>query len=232
MPESRFSSRYLLLVAQLNSALAAADEKAFEDALDGVLRQREAGLLADVQRLSDSLLAALNRFRTDSRIVTLAEKEIPDARLRLDHVLEMTEKAAHRTLDLIEGAVPMADATVRRTIEISDTLDDHTHNEIRTFLTETRGNMEGIRGNLKEVMLTQGFQDLSGQILRSVRTLIGETETVLAELAALAGEASGEKPGTTAPSGTTLEGPAVPGVTQGAMAGQSDIDDLMAGLGI
>jgi len=231
MPESRFSSRYLLLVAQLNSALAAADEKAFEEALDGVLRQRESGLLADVQRLSDSLLAALNRFRTDSRIVTLAEKEIPDARLRLDHVLEMTEKAAHRTLDLIEGAVPMADATVRRTVEIADTLDDHTHNEIRTFLAETRGNMEGIRGNLKEVMLTQGFQDLSGQILRSVRTLIGETETVLAELAALAGEAEGGKP-PEAPSGTALEGPAVPGVTQGAVAGQSDVDDLIAGLGI
>lgn len=231
MAESRFSSRYLLLVAQLNSALAAGDESAFEEALDAVLRQREAGLLTDVRRLSDSLLAALTRFRVDSRIVTLAERDIPDARLRLDHVLEMTEKAAHRTLDLIEGSAPLADATVRRTIEISDTLDDRTHNEIRAFLDETRGHMEGIRGNLREVMLTQGFQDLSGQILRSVRTLIGETETVLAELAELASDAgAGAASGTSDP--RSPSGPAVPGVTQGAVSGQSDVDDLIAGLGI
>jgi chemotaxis protein CheZ len=228
MRDSRIPGRYLLLTARLNSALAAGDTAAFEAALDDTLREREESLLSEVQRLSDSLLAALDRFRTDSRIVALANKEIPDARLRLDHVLQMTEEAAHKTLDLIETSVPLADATTRKTMEFSEHLDDRSHNEIRLFLDETRRNMGDIRGNLQEVMLTQGFQDLTGQILRSVRTLIGETEVALGELAALAGgneEAVAVRKG-------GLEGPAVPGVTADAVTGQGDVDDLIAGLGI
>ena len=34
---------------------------------------------------------------------------MPDARVRLDHVLKLTEDAAHRTLDLVERSGPLAD---------------------------------------------------------------------------------------------------------------------------
>ena len=38
---------------------------------------------------------------------------MPDARLRLDHVLKLTDEAAHRTLDLVEQSGPLAERTAR-----------------------------------------------------------------------------------------------------------------------
>jgi chemotaxis protein CheZ len=221
--------RYRGIMAQLNHAFAASDTAAFEVAMDELLRTRESVVLSNVARVSESLLAALTRFRSDSRIVTLAAREIPDARLRLDHVLQMTEEAAHRTLDLIEKSVPMAEATVRDATALSDTLDQRSHMEIRHFLGDVSGNARKVRENLTEVMLAQGFQDLTGQILKGVRTLIGEVEAILDELAAITGVS---RDGVAEACSLTPEGPVVPGVKRNSVSGQGDVDDLIAGLGI
>ncbi len=227
MSNTEFTSRYRGRIAQLNHAYAAGDAAAFEATLDAMYEGRPA-VMAEVVKLSDNLQQALARFRDDSRMAVLAHREIPDARLRLDHVLSMTEDAANKTLDLIELSVPLANATVRNATELMASLDDRSHNDIRHFLEETRGNFEAVRANLSEVMLTQGFQDLTGQILRGVQRLIGEVEKTLGELTRITGVAFDHAP----PSPTALEGPAVPGVTHNAIHGQSDVDDLIAGLGI
>jgi chemotaxis protein CheZ len=141
----------------------------------------------------------------------------------------MTEEAAHKTLDLIEQAAPLAETTARDARILAETLDSRSHSDIRHFLGEVQGSAEKVRANLTEVMLAQGFQDLTGQILHGIRKLIGEVESVLDELAQI--------------SGVPLErvaklhsidpaGPAVPGVTVNAVASQTDVDDLIAGLGI
>ncbi|MEJ0100939.1 MAG: protein phosphatase CheZ [Pseudomonadota bacterium] len=227
MLNTEFTSRYRGKIAQLNHAYAAGDAAAFEVALDAMYEGRPS-VMAEVVKLSDDLQQALARFRDDSRMAALAHKEIPDARLRLDHVLSMTEQAANKTLDLIELSVPLANATVRSTTELMASLDDRSHNEIRRFLDETRGNFEAVRTNLSEVMLTQSFQDLTGQILRGVQRLIGEVEKTLGELTRITGVTFDQAQA----SPTALEGPAVPGVTQNAINGQADVDDLIAGLGI
>ena len=66
-------------------------------------------LLEQLQDLTLNLRSALDRFRLDSRLTRLAEKEVPDARERLMHVLKLTDQAAHRTLDLVEQSCPPAD---------------------------------------------------------------------------------------------------------------------------
>jgi chemotaxis protein CheZ len=221
--------RFRSLMANLNQAFSAADATGFEAALGSLLKERESKVLGDVARLSESLLDALTRFRSDSRIVALAARDIPDARLRLDHVLQMTEDAAHKTLDLIERATPLADATARDAKILADTLDDRSHRDIRSFLGEVSSNAAQVRQNLTEVMLAQGFQDLTGQILNGVRTLIGEVETILDDLAGITGIS---RENVAQKDGLVLEGPAIPGVTRDAVTGQSDVDDLIAGLGI
>ncbi len=75
--------------------------------------------------------------------------------------------------------------------------------------TQTRGNFEAVRANLSEVMLTQGFQDLTGQILRGVQRLIGEVEEALGELTRLTGVATPATP-CPCPPRRASEGPAVP----------------------
>jgi chemotaxis protein CheZ len=232
MPSTEFITRYRGRLAQLNHAYAAGDAVGFEAALDAMNAGREvtrdSAMMTGVMKLSDDLAHALWRFRSDSRMAVLAHQEIPDARLRLEHVLSMTEDAAHKTLDLIERSVPLADATVKSANELLASLDDRSHADIRRFLEQTRGNFEAVRANLSEVMITQGFQDLTGQILRGVGRLIGEVEKALGELTRLTGTTPESLPAAR----RGLEGPAVPGVTQGAVTAQADVDDLIAGLGI
>lgn len=231
MADTGFVMRHRAALAQLNHAYAVGDEGEFELALDELFASRKSMVLSDVQRLSESLLGALTRFRSESRIATLAAKDIPDAQLRLDHVLTMTEEAAHKTLDIIELSAPLADATAKGAAALSDTLDERSHREIRHFLAEVRRNAEQVRRNLTDVMLAQGFQDLTGQILRGVRTLVGEVESVLHELASIAG-VSLERPAEPDRPDTSLQGPAIPSLTRNAVTAQDDVDDLIAGLGI
>ena len=50
-------------------------------------------------------------------------------------------------------------------------------------LPAARADSELIRRNLADVLLAQGYQDLTGQIIRSVMKLVEELETALANLA-------------------------------------------------
>lgn len=229
MPVAQFVSRYRGVMANLNHAYATGDETAFDELLGELHSERELSMRTGIAKLSRSLADALTRFQLDSRIATLAAHEIPDARLRLDHVLKMTEEAVHRTLDLIEQTAPLAEATARDARTLAETLDDRSHSDIRSFLGDVQGSADRVRKNLSEVMLAQGFQDLTGQILNGVRALIGEVESVLDELAKISGVPLSFAP---AASNGKLEGPAVPGVTANAVVDQNDVDDLIAGLGI
>lgn len=229
MSSTDLQQKYQAFMADLNRAYSTRDHEGFVAALDKAMLERDSTVMSEVCRVSQSLLSALTSFRSDSRIVALASREIPDARLRLDHVLQMTEEAAHRTLDLIERTVPLAEATARDARKLTEALDESSPAEMRQFLAEVCNNAGKVRSNLTEVMLAQGFQDLSGQILHGVRKLIGEVEAVLDDLARITGQSRDKL---SERGKLELEGPAVPGVTQNAVAGQSDVDDLMAGLGI
>jgi chemotaxis protein CheZ len=81
------------------------------------------------------------------------------------------------------------------------------------------------------VLIAQGYQDLTGQIIRSVMKLVEELESALSNLAKLSGDVVehatlGEGP-------SAGHGPTVPGVSKGEVAsGQTDVDALLSGLGM
>ena len=97
----------------LSLALEAGDEERFLASLDALTGLRERGLWDSLRQLDARLRAALDQFRLDPRLLRLAGKEIPDARTRLDHVLKLTDDAAHRTLDLVESSTPLVARTRR-----------------------------------------------------------------------------------------------------------------------
>lgn len=229
MQTAEFISRHRETMAQLNHAYATADVVAFERIINDLYVEREHTLRTGLAKLSRALADALAKFQLDSRIAALAANDIPDARLRLDHVLKMTEEATHRTLDLIEQTAPLAESTANGAQTLAATLDERSHGEIRRFLGEVQGSAERVRANLTEVVMAQGFQDLTGQILHGIRTLIGEVESVLDELATISGVDIKPQPRS---ENNDLQGPAVPGITTNAVVDQNDVDDLIAGLGI
>lgn len=239
-----FQEEFGASIAALAGALAAGDERRFFDELDVLVQRREVALFGDLQKLTNDLRAALQRFRVDSQLVKLAEKEVPNARHRLDHVLTLTDAAAHRTMDLVEQCMPLAERTSRQADEIVTLWQCFRSREIEAtafrdllvrmdaFLKSTHNDMDKMRNNLAEVVLAQGYQDLSGQIIRGVIRLVGELEIALAGLVRLS-RAGASRTGSKATNDTRCGyGPAVPGVNQGpAVSDQEGVDDLLSGLG-
>lgn len=238
-------------VEALVAAYDAGDTAAFNGALDQLLKARSPELLkaaspellGGLRELTCNLQFAFERFRVDARLVDLAAKDIPDAKQRLAYVLKLTEDAAHRTLECVEQSGPPAERVARAAAALeapwrkfrARRIDPREFHEMTKsmdqFLPSARGDSELIRRNLSEVLLAQGYQDLTGQIIRGVMQLVGELELSLAELKRISGiepDAAREEA-----SPSEAHGPAVPGVTGGDVAsGQQDVDALLSGLGM
>jgi chemotaxis protein CheZ len=242
---------YSACVEALNEALRTEDEKAFFAAVDHIVQMREPRMLGELRKLTGDLQKALERFSIESKLADIAENEIPDARARLNHVISMTDEAAHHTLDLVEQSGPLAERTSKAASTLIDMVNAYRAQTtgvqgfegvarsidayvpvvraVEAFLPMARADSELIRRNLSEVLLAQGYQDLTGQIIRSVMKLVEELETALTDLSRLSGDvvehaSMGENAG---------QGPAVPGVTKGEVAsGQTDVDALLSGLGM
>ncbi len=244
---------YSACVEALTEALRTEDETAFFAAVDHIVHMREPGMFTELRKLTGDLQQALERFGIESRLQDMAENEIPDARARLTHVIEMTDEAAHRTLDLVEQACPLAERTARDAAAIMESLESfraraggaHGFEAVvrsidaflpivkamETFLPAARADSELVRRNLSDVLLAQGYQDLTGQIIRSVMKLVAELEGALGNLARLSGDLV--EHATLGESESAGKGPVVPGVTKGDVAtGQTDVDALLSGLGM
>lgn len=232
-------------IAALAGALAAGDEDRFLEELDVLVNSRERSLFGELRKLTSDLQSALQRFSIDSRLVDLAEKEVPDARQRLDHVLKLTDEAAHRTMDLVEQSGPLAERTAKQADDIiglwkrfrSRTIEAAEFRlmlqRMDAFLESARTDMDKVRGNLAEVLMAQGYQDISGQIIRGVMKLVGELETALVELVRLSKTNPQSRKSSLSEDTRRGFGPVVPGIDHGpAVSGQDDVDDLLSGLGM
>jgi chemotaxis protein CheZ len=242
-----FQQEYGPRIAALSDALAAGDEALFHAELDALMQRREVQLFGELRKLTADLQAALERFSIDSRLVDLAEKEVPNAKQRLDHVLKLTDEAAHKTMDLVEQSGPLAARTSKQAGDIIESWRRFRRREIEVgefqqlvlkldeFLESARNDMEQVRGNLAEVVLAQGYQDLTGQIIRGVMKLVDELESALVELVRLSRSGSSEPAKQPAEDTSTSRGfgPQIPGIDNGpAVSGQQDVDSLLAGLGM
>lgn len=233
------------LVAELEAGNVAAAEHA----IDELGRIREQSLFRELGKMTRQLHDSLTSFALDSRMQSLAESDIPDAKARLNHVISMTEDSANRTLSAVEGTLPIAEQLQNSANDLHDQWERFRNKdmsvdefrsmskEIDAFLSVTRDNAGRIHGNLSEVMMAQGFQDLTGQIIRRVINLVQEVEDNLVELIRLSGSVEMEA-GDKAAAQQNNElmqgvGPQVPGVgdTTGSVSGQDEVDDLLSSLG-
>ena len=199
----------------------------------------------DLRMLNSSLQRTLDEFRSSFHRASVAGKDMPDARVRLDHVLKLTEDAAHRTLDLVERSGPLADrlskeaALLRGPVrEAREAYGGSSSGElfarIEGFLMIVERDADVVRANLAEVLMAQSYQDLSGQIIRTVIKLVVELERTLARFSELAGDQHQEALAAPLVAGPGHHGygPAVPGVSGDALAEQEGVDDLLAKMGL
>lgn len=185
-------------------------------------------------QITRQLHQAMSELGLDSHLHRIAN-EIPDARERLSYVAQMTETAAHKVLGLVDVAQP-ACASLREQATAQ-------RSALTPLLAGTDGplrqGLEGAlaladaaeqtaeqqHGVLTEIMMSQDFQDLSGQVIKKVIDIISQTETQLLQL--LSQSAPEHLAEAAAAASEQLQGPQTP---EKALK-QDDVDDLLSSLG-
>ena len=192
--------------------------------------------LDELDALVRRLGATLAELGWDVALHQLAD-ELPDARDRLAYVGRMTEDAAMKVLNMVDAAQPVCSSAATEALELADRLQAAgTHadlgvGEARAALAEAAAALrhqaslqKATNSVLTDIMMAQDFQDLSGQVIKKVVTIIGHAEQQLRQMLA---QSEGKAPLMVAPDKAQLAGPQVP---DKAVA-QEDVDDLLASLG-
>ncbi|MDF2153750.1 protein phosphatase CheZ [Vibrio sp. CAU 1672] len=212
----------------------------------------ESPMLQEIGALTRDLHESLKQFNLDQRMTEIANDEIPDARDRLKYVIEKTELAANKTMDAVECCLPMADnlhqclqqvrprwnELMNGRIELSEF--KALCHRIDELLTQVEGDSTELRGQLTEILMAQDFQDLTGQIIRRVITLVNEVEDRLVEILTVFSNNKpvGEAAAVSQPAApkqkqiSAAEGPILhPELREDAVSSQDEVDDLLSSLG-
>ncbi|VAW92982.1 Chemotaxis response - phosphatase CheZ [hydrothermal vent metagenome] len=230
-------------VRNLLNCMQSGDEEQAGKSIDELVRFRESSLYIELGKLTRDLHDSINGFQLDTRVNTIANEEIPDAKERLNHVIEMTAKAADTTLEMIEDSLPICTDIERKAKKLSEELKNFTKREmsvedfrgflksLNAFLDDSVVENEKLKNKLNEVLMAQGFQDLTGQIIKRVIILVNEVEDKLVGIIKVAGTAmTVEEP--VEKDKIKAEGPHIASIDKGDfVSGQDEVDDLLSSLG-
>ena len=182
----------------------------------------------------------------DERISEIAKDEIPDARDRLQYVIDKTEVAANKTMDAVDRCMPIADNLHEGLLKVRPQWNELMHGRIELsefkalchhideLLEEVEGDSSELRGQLTEILMAQDFQDLTGQIISKVIHLVNEVEGRLVEILTAFGSSHSEQNSANKnnKSATDPEGPILkPQEREDAVSSQDEVDDLLSSLG-
>lgn len=223
------------------------NEQEADRLLDKIAKLRESSLFQELGKLTREFHETLNSFRLDSRILSMTEQDFPDARERLRYVVQMTAQSADRSLTAAEESMPIVSAMENRAEALKAQWARFMHremsadefrqlsSELNNFLGEMTDDSAKLKARLTEVIMAQDFQDLTGQIIERVITLVDDMESSLVDLIRISGQnlTTGEAAGGKKEDHLKGVGPAVPGVDEASnlVSGQDEVDDLLSSLG-
>lgn len=236
----------------LLAAVEAGDMESAANLIQQINTARDVTLYQEVGRLTRELHTAIVNFNIDPENRVLSEEqksEMVDAKDNLDYVIKLTQKSADTTMDNVEEGLPISArlgeqaATLRadwqrlRNREMDLTEFRGLSDRIETFLEQTVTDAGQINSQLNAILMAQDFQDLTGQVIRRVISLVQEVESSLVSLMIIAGKVNaitGHKHEVAAKTGPDIEaeGPAVNAEKRsGVVSNQDDVDDLLSSLG-
>ena len=234
----------------------------FEEAsvlIQAMTQARDRHIFQTVGKLTRGLHNAIVNFHVDADLTKeppkIADSDIHDASTRLGYVIELTQKAAEKTMDMVDEASPIAsnlgqEANVLRaewarlkSRDISADEFRELYHRVDGFFEQTAIGTERLNKSLQDIVLEQGFQDLTGQVLKRVIGLINEVEKDLVQLVLMASQVE-EITGLVKPEDTVheleeliekrkheAEGPQINKARENVVSGQDEVDDLLSSLG-
>ena len=192
--------RASLLIAKLEEG----DFYAASDVIQRLNETRDKSLYQEVGKLTRGLHDAIVNFHIDAGIEALKingeDSQIQDATDRLDYVIAATQKAANKTLDLVEDGIPIAakfsleaeglkrewKRLAKRELDAGEFR--QLYKRIDDFLELSVSSASRLKNDFNSILLAQDYQDLTGQVIQRVIRLVHDVEDSLVNLVRLAGE--------------------------------------------
>ena len=213
---------------------------------------RDRTLYDEIGKLTRGLHNAIKDITTGDELSE--DSGMGQASDKLAYVIQMTDKAANRTMDLAEEGMPLNNENLDGAIELQEQWQKFLRKELKpnefrdltkkidAYFTQTQINSKKISSQLSDILMAQDFQDLTGQVIQRVTKLVAEVETRLVDLVAMAGEVDritgishGEshqnEPPQEEDKKIIAEGPQIDTSIEGVVGGQDDVDDLLSSLG-
>ena len=209
-------------------------------ALDDSERQSCASkVINSVGHLTRQLHDTLAELGYDRQLQECAAATLPDARQRLAYVVTLTEQAASRSLSAVELAMPVQESLASDAASLAGRWNAIFRGEgdvqqfktlaetTRDYLQSVAGRTETTREQLREIMMAQEFQDLTGQVLKRITELASNLETQLLKLLVEHTPMPISKPDALG----LLNGPVIGTPTSDVVANQAQVDELLESLG-
>lgn len=234
------------LAKDLVTSLEERDEDKARGLLDELTNVREMDLYKQVGQLTRDLHDSIVSFAQDERITEMTADELPDAKQRLAHVVSLTENAANQTLETVEKFIPLCKQMKDGSREMGEEWEKFIGREMKLeefqsmvkelaeFIPMVATNAGQVHSMSGEIMLAQGYQDLTGQIIQKVIKLLEEMENKLVNLlrttSAKYGSGKAKKSSKKKEEldiGAHILGKESPD----SVTGQDDVDDLLSTLG-
>lgn len=192
------------LMENARELMRSLERREFGDAvqiINELNKVRDRGLYQAVGRLTRKLHTAIVNFHIDPNFPESREmSEIADATERLNYVVSMTERAANRTMDLVEATAPVISRLNEDARELRADWQRFQRREmdaeefrqlvkrIDQFFERGERDSGEINSQLNEILLAQDYQDLTGQVIKRVISLVTEVEHDLVELMRMASQ--------------------------------------------
>lgn len=254
-----FVSELKECAAQLTATLQNSDYEQASLLINALIQSRDKHIFQSVGRLTRGLHSAIVNFNVDADLSKeppqIANSDITDASSRLNYVIELTQRAAEKTMDKVDEISPIAmnlgleAASLRsewarlKRREMSADEFRLLYQRMDGFLGQMVTGTDQLNQNLQDIVLEQGFQDLTGQVLKRVIGLISEVEKDLVSLVRIAGqveevtgiadsiERSEHDQQLVLKRKTEAEGPQINPAKDNVVSGQDEVDDLLSSLG-
>jgi chemotaxis protein CheZ len=220
----------------------------------------------EVGHLTRGLHEAIKSFSTDVGGQLGDKKEsggeaMSNASDRLSYVIELTEETAHKTMDRVDQSLSLVDRLDTQSSRFRDLLLlvgqlegefealNGVYDRTCTLKDESEKTIEELRTALTDILVSQGFQDITGQLIRRVITLLTQVEGQLVKLMDMASKVerlsgiessvlddtdtagADESRKTAKKEEVQAEGPQIRRDGNSTACDQDDVDELLSSLG-
>jgi chemotaxis protein CheZ len=247
---------------ELVSVLAEGDVSSAMNIVNDLQNAKHLAFYNEVGYLTRGLHEAIKSFSGDVPFQDVSKSEqddsiqsMTDASDRLAYVMELTEKTSHETMDRVDKSLALVDKMDDQSRRFADLLSlvgqlesefeglRGVYDRTCQLKQESESTVAKLREELTGILVAQSYQDITGQLIRRVITLVTQVEGSLVQLMHMAAKVESI-------SGLNVEGPAEnkkqnakinPIEAEGpqlagknnpeVVSNQDDVDDLLSSLG-